>query len=149
MCVHLIGDSCAHKGAHVIGTVSTEDKARLAKANGAEHIVLYRDVPFDEVANQVIALTPNSEGVHAVFDGVGKGKQALIDRSLTDGRTDTFECSLQAVRRKGSLVSIGNASGAIEPCVAARLARIGELTLGAALLRLGSGRRTSNCLVLC
>ena len=75
---------CAHRGAHVIGTVSTKEKAELAKKNGAEHVILYKDVPYDQVAEQVKKLTPNGEGVHAVFDGVGK---------------DTFESNFIALRR--------------------------------------------------
>ena len=67
----LLCQLCRHIGAHVIGTVSTEEKAALAKANGAEHIILYKDTSMDEVAKRVRDLTPGAEGVHAVFDGVG------------------------------------------------------------------------------
>ena len=74
----------ANRGANVIGTVSTQEKADLAKKNGAKHIVFYKDVPFDQVAEEVKKLTPGGEGVHAVFDGVGK---------------DTFDSNFIAVRR--------------------------------------------------
>jgi len=96
----LLCQICSHYGAHVIGTVSTEEKAELAKKNGAEHVVLYKDVPFEEVAEKVKQLTPGGDGVHVVFDGVG---------------ASTFESNFIALRRKGSLVSVGNASGIVPP----------------------------------
>jgi len=94
-------------GGHVIGTASTQEKADLAKANGAEHVVLYKDVPFDEVAKKIKALTPDGEGVHAVIDGVGK---------------DTFESNFETVKRKGTIITIGNASGPVEPFAPLKLA---------------------------
>ena len=56
------------RGAVVIGTTSTEEKAMLAKANGADHVILY---PVEDVAQKVLEIT-KGEGVEAVFDGVGK-----------------------------------------------------------------------------
>lgn len=55
-------------GATVIGTTSTQAKADLAKANGADHVILY---PVEDTVKRVLEIT-NGEGVHAVFDGVGK-----------------------------------------------------------------------------
>jgi NADPH2:quinone reductase len=80
-------------GARVIATASTEEKRALAKENGAEFLLAYEDVP-----KKVMEIT-NGEGVHAVFDSVGKS---------------TFDGSLSTVRRKGTMVSFGNASGSVE-----------------------------------
>ncbi|KAI1428336.1 hypothetical protein F5Y12DRAFT_55754 [Xylaria sp. FL1777] len=90
-------------GAHTIGTVSTAEKAALAAQNGAEHVVNYS---HEDVKARVLELTGGS-GVVAVFDGVGQS---------------TFELSLECVARKGSLISFGNASGAVPPFTIARLA---------------------------
>lgn len=62
---------CKLKGAHVIGTTSTAEKAEMAKKAGAEHVILYHDGNYDEVGKKVKKLTPNGEGVHGIFDGVG------------------------------------------------------------------------------
>jgi NADPH2:quinone reductase len=56
------------RGATVIGTTSTQEKAELAKANGADHVILYKD---EDTVQRVLELT-NGVGVDAVFDGVGK-----------------------------------------------------------------------------
>jgi NADPH2:quinone reductase len=56
------------RGATVIGTTSTKEKAELAKANGADHVILYKD---EDTVERVLELT-NGVGVDAVFDGVGK-----------------------------------------------------------------------------
>ena len=52
----------------MIGTTSTQAKADLAKANGADHVILY---PVEDTVKRVLELT-NNEGVDAVFNGVGK-----------------------------------------------------------------------------
>ena len=96
-----------HLGAHVIATTSTEQKAALAKANGAEHVVIYSKDTLPEVVRQVKALTPDGEGVHAVFDGVG---------------VDTWESDFEVVRRKATLVTFGNASGPVPPFAPLKLA---------------------------
>jgi NADPH2:quinone reductase len=83
-------------GATVIGTTSTQAKADFAKANGADHVILY---PVEDTVKRVLELT-NNEGVDAVFDGVGK---------------DTFDNNFKLIKRKGTIVSVGNASGAVEP----------------------------------
>lgn len=82
------------KGATVIGTVSTEDKAQIAKRNGVDHVVDYRDV-----AEKVKELTDGA-GASVVYDGVG---------------ATTFSDSLKALRVRGTLAVIGNASGPIPP----------------------------------
>lgn len=84
------------RGATVIGTTSTKEKAEFAKKNGADHVILYKD---EDTVARVLEIT-NGEGVHAIFDGVGK---------------DTFESDFRMIRRNGTLVSIGNASGAVPP----------------------------------
>ncbi|KAF9005716.1 NAD(P)-binding protein [Hymenopellis radicata] len=85
-----------YRGATVIGTTSSKEKAEVAKAHGADHVILYTS---ENTVDRVLELT-NGEGVHAIFDGVGK---------------DTFENNFKIIKRKGTLVSIGNASGAVPP----------------------------------
>lgn len=92
---------------HVIGTTSTQEKAELAKANGAEQVIIYSKDTLDEVVKKVKALTPDGEGVHAVLDGVG---------------ADTWESNFDVLRRKGSLVTFGNASGPVPPFAPLKLA---------------------------
>jgi NADPH2:quinone reductase len=91
-------------GAIVIGIVSTDEKARLAKSQGCKHIIM-GDEP--DVAARVRELT-NGEGVAAVYDSVGK---------------DTFMTSLDALRPHGVMVSFGNSSGPVEPFASAELAK--------------------------
>ena len=81
-----------HLGARVIGTAGSEEKAAMARDNGADHTILYRD---EDVAAQVRTLT-DGKGVNVVYDGVGK---------------DTFEASLNSLAPLGMFVSFGNASG--------------------------------------
>jgi len=90
------------RGATVIGTTSTKEKAELAKANGADHVILYKE---EDTVQRVLELT-NGVGVDAVFDGVGK---------------DTFDSNFKMLKRKGTLVSVGNASGAVPPFAPIRL----------------------------
>ncbi|KAH7916395.1 hypothetical protein BJ138DRAFT_1131914 [Hygrophoropsis aurantiaca] len=92
----LMAQLAKSRGATVIGTTSTPEKAELAKANGADHVILYKN---ENTVARVLELT-NGEGVHAIFDGVGK---------------DTFDSNFEMIRRKGTLVSVGNASGAVPP----------------------------------
>ncbi|KAK9313668.1 hypothetical protein V1524DRAFT_435180 [Lipomyces starkeyi] len=91
-------------GAHAIGTVSTPEKAALAKSAGAEYVINYTE---DDYVKKVLELT-DGLGVHAAFDGVGKA---------------TFEGSFSLVRRKGSMITFGNASGAVPPFNVARLSQ--------------------------
>ncbi|KAI0078847.1 NAD-P-binding protein [Panus rudis PR-1116 ss-1] len=84
------------RGATVIGTTSTKEKAELAISYGADHVILY---PNENTVDRVLEIT-NGEGVHAVYDGVGK---------------DTFMDNFKLVRRKGTLINVGNASGPVEP----------------------------------
>lgn len=84
------------RGAIVIGTTSTKEKAEYAKKNGADHVILYKN---EDTVARVLEIT-NGEGVHAIYDGVGK---------------DTFDSDFKMIRRKGTLVSVGNASGPVPP----------------------------------
>jgi len=81
-----------HLGATVIGTVSSEEKAALARANGCDHTILYTQENFAERAR---ALTKDA-GVAVVYDSVGK---------------DTFERSMDALKPRGYLVCFGESSG--------------------------------------
>ena len=83
-------------GATVIGTTSSEKKAELAKAAGADHIIFYNR---EDVAQRVRELT-NGRGADVVYDSVGK---------------TTFQGSLDSLRWRGMLVSFGQSSGAIGP----------------------------------
>ncbi|MFN3451421.1 MAG: quinone oxidoreductase family protein [Sphingorhabdus sp.] len=97
-----------HVGARVIGTVSTEEKAALARAAGADHVILYGK---EDVAAQVRELT-GGKGVEVTFDGVG---------------LDTWETSLNATARRGLIVSYGNASGPVTGLNLGTLAQKGSL----------------------
>ncbi|MFD1554969.1 quinone oxidoreductase family protein [Paraburkholderia silviterrae] len=94
-------------GLTVIGTVSTEEKAAIARAHGCDHIVYYTR---EDVAKRVRELT-NGVGVSVVYDSVGK---------------DTFDASLDSLKRRGLLVCVGTASGKIPPFDPAILAKKGS-----------------------
>jgi NADPH2:quinone reductase len=95
-------------GLTVIGTVSTEAKAVIAKAHGCDHIIYYTR---ESVPTRVREIT-NGKGVAVVFDTVGK---------------DTFAGSLDSLRRRGMLVCVGTSSGPIPPIDALQLAIKGSL----------------------
>src|SRR4030095_8217549 len=95
-------------GLRVIGTVSTEEKAALAKDHGCDEIIFYRR---EDVVQRVKELT-NGEGVTTVFDTVGK---------------DTFQASLKSLRRRGMLVGCGTASGPFPPIDALQMAIQGSV----------------------
>jgi NADPH2:quinone reductase len=95
-------------GATVIGTVGSKDKAKLAKAHGADHVILYRD---ENVATRVKEIT-GGKMCDVVYDGVGK---------------DTFMASLDSLKPFGLLASFGNASGAVEAFNLGILASKGSL----------------------
>ncbi|PJJ43373.1 NADPH2:quinone reductase [Glutamicibacter mysorens] len=96
------------KGATVITTASTQEKKDLARAAGADYVVDY-----DQVAATVEQVTGGA-GVHAVYDGIGK---------------DTFETSLAALRRRGTLVLFGGASGQVPDFNLQRLNAGGSLSV--------------------
>ena len=99
-----------HLGARVIGTVGSEEKAELAKAHGCEFPILYRQ---EDVVKRVKEIT-DGEGCPVVYDSVGK---------------DTFEKSLDCLKRRGVLVSFGQSSGPVEPVPPVLLSRKGSLYL--------------------
>lgn len=99
------------RGARVIGTVSTPEKAELARAAGAADIVNYAEV--DDVAAAVRELTGGA-GVHVVYDGVG---------------ASTFDASLAALRLRGMVVLCGAASGPVPPVDPQRLNAAGSAYL--------------------
>jgi NADPH2:quinone reductase len=83
-------------GVTTIGTVGSDEKAKLAKAHGAEHVVNYSKENFVE---RVAAITGGKK-LPVVYDAVGK---------------TTWEGSLDCLRPRGLMVSFGNASGAVPP----------------------------------
>jgi len=83
-----------HLGATVIGTVSTPEKAELAKAHGATHVINYKTEDFVKRVKEITG----GQGVDVVYDAVGK---------------DTYPGSLDCLKPLGLWVSFGNASGAI------------------------------------
>jgi NADPH:quinone reductase len=104
----LLTQLASRSGARVIGTVSTSEKAELARGAGAAEVLDY-----DGVADNVRALT-GGEGVAAVYDGVG---------------ASTFDESLASVRRHGVLVVYGAASGPVPPVDVQRLSAAGSIYL--------------------
>ncbi|KVD77090.1 quinone oxidoreductase family protein [Burkholderia ubonensis] len=97
-------------GLTVIGTVSSEAKAEVARAHGCDHVILYR---HEDIASRVRELT-DGKGVDAVFDSIGK---------------DTFNASLDSLKRRGLMVCVGTASGPIPPFNPQLLAMKGSLYL--------------------
>jgi len=97
-------------GATVIGTVGDEAKARLAQTHGCDHTILYKS---EDVVERVKTITDGA-GVAVVYDSVG---------------AETFEASLASLRRRGMLVSFGNASGPVPPIAPLRLSQGGSLFL--------------------
>lgn len=83
-------------GARVIGTASTEEKARLARESGADDVIPYTRTDFE---TEVKRLT-NNAGVDVVYDSVGK---------------DTFDKGLNCLRRRGYMVLYGASSGPVPP----------------------------------
>jgi NADPH2:quinone reductase len=109
-------------GATVIGTVSSEAKADLARQHGCDHIVFYTR---EDVAKRVRELTAG-EGVAVVYDGVGK---------------DTFMGSLDSLRVRGTMVTFGNASGPVPPFDPLLLSQKGSLYVTRPILAHYTARR--------
>jgi NADPH2:quinone reductase len=97
-----------HLGVNVIGTVSTAEKATLAKENGCDYPILYTK---EDVVARVREIT-NGEGLSVVYDGVGGS---------------TYETSLKCLCRRGLAVFYGSAGGVIPPFDLWRLNRMGSL----------------------
>jgi NADPH2:quinone reductase len=98
------------RGARVIGTVGSAEKARLAREAGADEVVIYTEDDFAVAARRF----SGGRGVDVVYDGVGK---------------DTFEGSLNSLRPRGLLASFGNASGPVAPFSPLLLSQKGSLFL--------------------
>jgi len=95
-------------GARVIGTVSTDEKAKLAREAGADDLIIYSREDFETETKRLT----DGKGVHVVYDGVGK---------------DTFDKDLNILRPRGYLVLFGASSGPVPPFDLAKLAPKGSL----------------------
>jgi NADPH2:quinone reductase len=84
-------------GCTVIGTVGSDEKIEIAKANGCDHVINYSKENFAEKVKEIT----NGDGVPVVYDGVGK---------------KTFDGSIECLKIRGTMVSFGNASGPLDPC---------------------------------
>ena len=101
----------AHQiGARVIGTVSTEEKAKLARAAGADEIILYTQQDFEAETKRFTG----GKGVDVVYDSVGK---------------TTFDQGLNLLRPRGMMVLYGGSSGAVPPFDPIQLTQKGSLFL--------------------
>ena len=99
-----------HLGATVIGTVSSDEKAAVARAHGCDHAIVYTREDFAERVREITG----GEGVPVVYDSVGKA---------------TFEGSLRCLRRRGVMASFGEASGDPDPMPPRRLGALGSIYL--------------------
>jgi NADPH:quinone reductase len=95
-------------GARVLATVSTEEKAKLAREAGADEIILYTKSDFEAETRRLT----NGQGVHVVYDSVGK---------------TTFEKGLNVLRPRGMMVLFGGSSGAVPPLDLIALSQKGSL----------------------
>lgn len=95
-------------GARVIGTVSSDEKGKLAREAGADEVIVFTRQDFE---SEVKRLT-GGKGVDVVYDGVGK---------------DTFEKNLNVMRLRGMLVLYGMSSGPVPPVDPAKLSEKGSL----------------------
>jgi NADPH:quinone reductase len=97
-------------GARVIATVSTDEKAKLARQAGADELILYTQADFEAETRRLTA----GHGVDVVYDGVGK---------------TTFEKGLNVLRPRGMMVLFGGSSGAVPPFDLIQLSQKGSLYL--------------------
>lgn len=97
-------------GARVIGTASTEEKAKLAREAGADEVILYTQADFESETKRLT----QGKGVDVVYDSVGK---------------TTFEKGLNILRPRGMMVLFGGSSGAVAPFDPITLAQRGSLFL--------------------
>jgi NADPH2:quinone reductase len=95
-------------GARVIGTVSSEEKAVLAREAGADEVIIFTQQDFEAEVKRVTA----GKGVDVVYDGVGKA---------------TFEKNLNVMKLRGMLVLYGMSSGPVPPVDPAKLSEKGSL----------------------
>jgi NADPH:quinone reductase len=111
-----------HLGATVIGTVGSDDKAKLARANGCEHVIVYTR---DDFATRVAEITDGKK-VRVVYDSVGKA---------------TFLKSLDCCAPLGLVVLFGQSSGAVEPFNLGILAAKGSLYVTRPMLNTYGAKR--------
>lgn len=104
----ILGQWAKHLGATVIGTASSQDKIDLAKANGFDHVINYRDTDFAPAVRQMT----DGKLCDVVYDSVGN---------------DTFPASLDCLKQRGMFVSFGQSSGPIPPFSISMLAQKGSL----------------------
>jgi NADPH2:quinone reductase len=97
-----------HIGARVIGTVSTEEKAKLAREAGADEIILYTEADFEAETKRLTG----GKGVDVVYDSVGK---------------TTFDKGLNVLRPRGMMALFGGSSGAVPPFDLIALSQKGSL----------------------
>ncbi|MFP3948872.1 MAG: quinone oxidoreductase family protein, partial [Longimicrobiales bacterium] len=105
---HLLTQIVKLRGGTVIGTVSSEEKAELARGYGADHIIRYTEKDFEEETKRLT----DGAGVEVVYDSVGK---------------DTFHKSLACLEKRGYLVLYGASSSPVEPIDPQILNRGGSL----------------------
>jgi len=109
--VGLLMCQIAHQlGARVIGTVSTEEKAKLAREAGADEVILYTQSDFEAETKRLT----DGKGVEVVYDSVGK---------------TTFDKSLNVLKPRGYMVLFGGSSGAVPPFDPMRLTQRGSIFL--------------------
>lgn len=111
----LLTQVAAHLGARALTTTSTDEKERLSREAGAAEVIRYDRM--DDLATELPAAVrelTGGAGVHVVYDGVGRA---------------TFDGSLGSLRRRGTLVLFGAASGPVPPFDPQRLNRAGSLFL--------------------
>ena len=96
------------RGATVIATVGTPEKAAIARARGADHTVLYRDVDFRDEVRRIT----NGRGADVVYDSVGR---------------DTVHRSIRSLRKRGLCVMFGASSGQVEAIAPLELAEAGSV----------------------
>ncbi|MGC8490329.1 MAG: quinone oxidoreductase family protein [Syntrophobacteraceae bacterium] len=111
-----------HLGATVLGTVGTEEKAEIARNNGCDHAIVYREEDFEARVQEITG----GKGVDVVYDSVGK---------------DTFMKSLDCLRPMGSMVSFGQSSGSVPPLDLGVLSAKGSLFLTRPSLMTYTARR--------
>jgi NADPH2:quinone reductase len=106
----LLTQIARRRGARVIGTVSTPEKAVLAREAGASDVILYTEEDFEAETKRLTG----GRGVDVVYDSVGK---------------TTFDKSLRSLRPRGMMVLFGASSGPVPPLDVTVLSRSGSLFL--------------------
>ena len=119
----ILGQWAKHLGATVIGTVGSDEKAEMAKANGCDHVIHYRREDFVARVQEIT----NGRKCQVVYDGVGN---------------DTFLKSLDCLAPLGMMVSFGAASGPVPPFAIGELAAKGSLYLTRPTLDTYTAKRT-------